>query len=144
MICGHKDEPIIVAGENDDLLKFKIVYSIACNSAMGLGPRCARSGAKAFIGYENVFIFIMDANKTHNPTSDDISKPFFESSNQVPFSLIKDNTAEEAVSKSKETFGKWITYYRTHDLIESPQILPFLIWDRESLVVHGDRESRFV
>lgn len=144
MICGHRDNPLIKAGENDDILKSKIVYSIACDSARRLGPICVESGAKAFIGYENKFVFLIDTSSTFSPTSDTFSKPFFDSSNQVIISLIKNNTVEESILRSKDSFRKWITYYRTHDLIESPQILPFLLWDRESLIAHGDRKSVFV
>lgn len=144
MICGHNDECLIEAGVNDQLLKSKIVYSIACKAARVLGPRCTQSGAGTFIGYKNDFMFVRDKSKSSNPTSDSSSKPFFEASNIVPISLIKGKTTNESFLKSKESFKKQILYYLRQDQIESPDILPHLVWDSESLVIHGDREARFV
>jgi len=40
-ICGHKNEPLIIEGKNEELLKNKIVYALACEAAKELGKPAA-------------------------------------------------------------------------------------------------------
>lgn len=49
-ISGHKNEPIITRGQNEDILAEKIIYARACHSAAELGPAAIAKGAVAFIG----------------------------------------------------------------------------------------------
>lgn len=55
-IFGHKNQPLITSGENDVLLKDKIVYAIACDCASKLGVTAVDKGCKSFIGYEQPWI----------------------------------------------------------------------------------------
>jgi len=140
-ILGHNNEILIKSGENEDLLNHTIVYSIACNSAKKLGERCVDSGTDAYIGYEKEFIFLIDTSKTLTPLQDEVAKPFFESSNIVPLSLIKGNSVGEAYSKSQQTFEKNIDYFRTHYTLESMHIMFLLRWDKSIQKMRGKENS---
>ncbi|MBS3155100.1 hypothetical protein J4404_01230 [Candidatus Woesearchaeota archaeon] len=68
-IFGHKDEPLIISEENDDLLKDKVVYALACNCASKLGVSAVSNGCDAFLGYEQKFSFVRDSSRECNPNS---------------------------------------------------------------------------
>jgi len=89
VVGGDKNEPLIVAGENENLLKEKITYAISCKSAKKLGPKSVDSGAKAYIGYDDDFIFFYDPNKMTHPLKDETAKLFLEPSNELIISLVK-------------------------------------------------------
>lgn len=97
-IRGYKLEPLIKFGENEYLLKNKITYSIACNAASVLGRNCA-DNKTSFVGYLSEFIFAYDTNKMANPLKDELAKPFFESTNLVPISIVKGFTVKMSVKK---------------------------------------------
>jgi len=143
-IYGHNDETLIKTGENEKILKSKIVYSVTCNSAKKLGPETVKSGIRTFIGYENPFVFLVDKNKTCTPLLDKVAEPFFDSSNQLVISLLKSRTTGEAYNKSQSTFNKWIEFFQRSD---APQdslfILRWLIWDRDCQKLLGDENSLF-
>ena len=128
-ILGQDGKSLIKYRENHELLGSKIVYARSCKSAKKLGKECVKSGTKVYIGYDEDFIFSFNKSKTTNPLKDDMAKPFFESSNIIPISIIKGNTVRESIYKSQKTFEKWIDYYKTHYTIESQHIMFFLRWD---------------
>lgn len=39
LVTGHKNQMLIKAGVNEELLKSKIVYALSCKSAQVLGPK---------------------------------------------------------------------------------------------------------
>ena len=142
-ICGHQNKVLIESGRNEHFLKNKIIHCLSCSSAKGLGPSSIEKGTKAFIGYENDFVFFWDKNQVAHPTRDEIAAPFFKSANEATFNILKGRTVEEAVRRTQRAFDYWITHYRIHDeLLEAPQNLIGLIWDRASLTFHGDPTAR--
>jgi len=141
-IAGHNDEILIKTPDDLDLLKSKIVHSLSCNSAKKLGKEAVENGATSYVGYENDFIFFFDKNKASRPLEDTFAKPVFEAANQISLSLIKGNNIAESFIKSQKTYEKWINYYRLHgELLEAPQSLIALMWDKESQIVHGDKNA---
>lgn len=141
-ICGHNNETLIKSGENDFLLKSKIIYSIACESAKKLGVEAVKNGAVAFIGYDQDFIIYTNTNMAAKPLEDEFVKSFLESSNKIGVSLIKGLTTKEAFEESQKSFERWILYYLKNDLIESPFILPALIWDMSCQSLIGNESAR--
>lgn len=142
-IFGHNDEILIKSGINEDLLESKIIYAASCSSAKELGKSAIEKGADAYIGYEDEFVFIGDTNSSARPLSDQFAKPFFESSNQIPLSLINGNKVIDASAKSQKMFQYWITYYRTigESLPEAPEILKQLLWDKRNQVIRGNQDT---
>jgi len=140
-ICGHNNEPLINT-KNKDLLKSKIVYSISCNSGKKLGKEIADENT-SFLGYREEFLFVIDKNKSCTPEKDEIARPFMECSNQISISLLKGKTVKEAYHDTVERYNRWIIYYSCREYLpESSVILSCLLWNRNSLVLHGKEDKR--
>jgi len=142
-VCGHQNEPLIQIDLNEDLLKFKITYSIACSSAKELGRKAVEKGARAYIGYQDPFLFLQDRNKLSRPLEDEVAKPFFRASNEVPISIIKNKSVKEAFQRSQESYRREIIRYRRRHGEEpgTPFILITLLGNSSSLVFHGDGDA---
>jgi hypothetical protein len=102
-IFGYNDEPLLSV-QNASLLEKGIVYSIACEAARKLGPALVKHNVRAYIGYLQKFIFIIDQNKASRPLSDELAEPFFISTNRVPESIIKGNTVKKALENAKNEY----------------------------------------
>ncbi|MDO8537588.1 MAG: hypothetical protein Q7S21_01765 [archaeon] len=141
-ILGHHDEEIIRSEYNENLLKEKIVYAIACKTAAHLGKEACKNGTKAFIGYEQDFGFITDTLWEGSPTKDALQEPFKEASNTVAFSIIKGNTAKEAFEKSQKKFDDLIKKYSsTNASKENKEIRFWLFWDKIFQRIIGDENA---
>lgn len=136
-VAGYNDEILVRAGENEKLLKDKIVYALSCKSASKLGRASVKSGAKAYIGYIEDFIFCHENNKLNNPLSDKTAELFLKPANQVSLSLIKGNSGEESCKKSKRYFLKNIQKLLSSSSENNPQstqYAQFLWWDMKNQV----------
>lgn len=143
-IFGHKDEPLIRSGENEDLLKSKIIYSVACDSAKKLGRTCVETGTTAYIGYDDKFVMVKDASKTCIPPRDTIAKSFSESSNQIPISLIKGKTTKNAYKISQTKFDYWIKIFSSSAAPPGAEtILWALFWNKTHQRLLGDDTATF-
>ncbi len=142
-ICGYKDEVLIKSGENEHLLKSKIIYAVSCNSAKVLGKITVDKGAKCFIGYDDVFVSLYDKNcSSGRELEDNIAKPFLDSSNQVVLSLLNGKKSREAYDKSQSTFRKWIEYFSSSASPPgSEHIVSWLIWDMFCQKLIGDENA---
>lgn len=142
IICGFKDE-ILIDKKNEELLKGKIVYSLSCSSANGLGVSATKKGADAFIGYKNSFMIYTDAEREATPLKDSIAAAFLNPSNRVSISLLKGNTAKEASDKSKEESKKEIKKFFVSNAFEgSERIAVALLWNMNNQVVLGNEEAK--
>lgn len=103
-VCGHDDEPLVLAGDNHGLLHGRVTYALSCQAARNLGPSCAEAAGTAFIGYKDDFLFTASAGSAARPLDDGRSAPFFEASNLVVTSLLKGHAAGEASRRSKDAF----------------------------------------
>jgi hypothetical protein len=142
-VTGNDNEPILIADENDNLTKGKIVYALSCSSASRLGKTCVEKGARAYIGYSDDFIFVYEEDKISKPLNDAIARQFLEPSNLLMLSLIKGNSAGSSIQKSKSCFATNIKKLLTST---SPQIdktyIPWLIWDMDCQVCVGDENAK--
>ena len=142
-VLGHQHEPIIILGENENLLKDRIVHAFTCSSARELGKKCK---AKAFIGYSDLFFLCVDRFSINRPREDKFAGPVLECAIEAPLQLAKRKTAKEAFESSQVLYGKWIdeftvsnSKYTTEEL---QLILPILHWNKLSQTLHGDPEAR--
>lgn len=95
-ITGHKQEEIILAGENESLLLGRIIYARSCWAAEGLGKSIiGRDNSGCFIGFNIPFMFLYDVTRISNPIKDHIAEIFFETANMAPLSIIKGKTSGE-------------------------------------------------
>ena len=134
---------MVLLGENDCLLGSKIIYSLSCGSAGGIGRKFDQSGSAAYLGYEDQFVFIIDLNRSATPLKDMFARPFFDSSNKISLSLIKGCTTREAFTKGRKSFKGWIEFFRKSKEPEAPYLLSALIEDYMGLSLHGDESAVF-
>jgi len=143
-IYGHKtnseEEVLIRAGENEDILKGRVVYSISCASSKILGRACS---AQAFIGYKEDFIFYYMPTRLARPSTDRVAKPCLESTTQIPLAIIKGNSVENAVGKAKSFYINHIRQQIGSKELEAPYILQALIDNFHNLEVIGDEKAVF-
>ena len=138
-VTGHKNEPLITINDNEKLLKDKIVYAISCRSAKNLGPKSVSAGAINYSGYDDDFVFIYEPENFSRPLLDNTAKMFLEHSQIYVESLIKGNTIDEALKRSKQNlkdnFVKALSENNTNTL-------RFLWWDLKHLVSHGKVDAK--
>jgi len=143
-ITGHDNEPIIINGINEALLKKKIVYAVSCDAATKLGKHAITSGCETFIGYTGPFTIVHDAKKECTPTTDKFAQPFKETSNIIPLSLLNGKTPEEAETKFKQLTTKLIREYSTSAAEKvNKEIRFWLFWNSYFLKVHGNKTALF-
>lgn len=132
-ITGHKQEIILQLGKNEALLRGRLIYSVACKSAKLLGKQ---SLSAAFIGYEEDFIFVYEPNRMSKPSNDATAGLFFEPSNEVMVSLLKENSPEEAHRRAKDQFRENMKKTLTSEAVDGGVIARYLWWDMHHLVIH--------
>src|SRR3989344_3060569 len=144
-IYGYKENPIIEMGENDHLLKERLVYARSCDAGQELGKECMKNTKEGcFIGYCLPFVFYMDSKWTAKPGNDNVAKLFLEPSNTIPISIIKGNTTGKAHENAKKQTVKIIEKLMESQLKE--QETPFYIealWNNYlGQVIHGNSEAK--
>jgi hypothetical protein len=140
-ITGYKNLPLIIAGQNETLLKSKIVYAISCRSASVLGPCSIKAGALSYTGYDDDFIFMYEPAKLSKPLTDVTAKLFLEHSQRFTESLIKGNTVEESFKRSKDNLKDNLLKMMNSDKKDS-ELAKYLWWDLKHLVTHGDLNTK--
>ena len=143
-VTGHKKEILVVAGENESLLKKSITYALSCRSGKLLGPKSVNAGAKAYLGYDDDFVFVYSPDKITQPLADETAKLFLEPSNEIIISLIKGNSAEESYNRSQEFFMDRMKKLLSSEATpEESSMARYLWWDRLHQVCLGDKRAIF-
>lgn len=139
-ISGQDNEILVKIGENENLLKNKIIYALSCETAKLLGPESVSKGAVSYLGYDDVFIFYYSYDKIDRPLEDKRAALFLEPSNQVAISLLKGHTTGDAHQRSKKSFLKNIQKLLTSESAET-YLVRFLIWDMRHQVCLGNQDA---
>ncbi len=138
-VTGNNKEPILVAGDNEGLLRDKIVYAISCSSAKLLGPKSIEKGTINYSGYDDDFIFFYDPNNITKPLSDETAKLFLEHSNLFIESMIKGNTIRESKQRAENKLRENIVNLSSSSSTDS-NLIRFLWWDLVHFVSHGNQD----
>lgn len=142
LVCGHNNEILLQAGKNEIVLKDKVTYALSCSSAKTLGPAAVKSGASAYIGYNEDFIFFISPEKVNRPREDKTAEMFLTPANHVVVSLAKGHTAGEATTAAKGYFLKEIQKLISSETSPDDRgYLRYLIWDMRNLVCQGDQNA---
>jgi len=120
-VCGHKNQPLLIANKNERLLKSKIVYAISCSSAKTLGPKSIEAGAISYTGYDDDFIFAF-------------SRIFVSS-------ILKGNSVRDSYKKAKEILKNNILKLLSSES-QDTALVRFLWWDMKHFVTHGNEEGK--
>lgn len=140
MVTGHDNAPLIVTGENENLLKAKIVYAVSCKSAKTLGPKNVEAGAINYTGYEDDFIFVTENEKASKPLDDETARLFLDPSTLFITSLIKGNSVGESHERSKNLLRTAILQLSGSNMPDTA-LIRFLWWDLKHFVSHGDQKA---
>lgn len=132
--AGQGREIVIMKCQNDDLLKQKICYLIACDTASELGPSTIDKGALAFIGWQEDFVFGVHRDYLDAPLEDPYAYSFFDSANSIAYSLLDGQTVKEAYETGIKTFDKWISFWKGVNDPFASQLITWLYWDRDNLI----------
>lgn len=143
-ITGHNNS-VILEGNDKKAVENKIIYARSCKSAKVLGEKTISHGAKAYLGYDEDFMFLYSRDKVSKPLEDKTATLFLGPSNQIPLSLLKSHSAGEANEKSKILFKKNIEKL----LIDGPssehyKAITCLYWDMIHQVCLGDKKATFM
>lgn len=138
-VAGHKNQPLIRAGENDELLRSTIVYAISCRSAKNLGVKSVERGALSYTGYADDFIFFYEPEQVTRPLADTTAALFLQPSQIFTESLLKGNTvgvaSERTIARMKQNIIALLGDASTANLAG------FLWWDMKSFVSHGRMDA---
>lgn len=139
IVGGYDDEPLIIAGKNDALLNKAIVYARSCKSGDKLGPASIISGCRAYIGYDDDFVFVTETDKLTRPLKDKTAKFFLEPSNYIVVSLLKGHSIKDADLRSKKLMRQNIQKFVTSAASkEESDLVPYLLWNYTHQVCLGD------
>lgn len=134
-------EVLIKEKINHHILDSKLVYARSCWAAASLGKAC-KGGC--FIGYSLPFTFWTDERWSSKPLNDNTAKLFLESSNLIVSSLLKGNSAEEAVTKSINMSKKNILrLLKTNDEPGRAYFIAALFNNLQCLKILGNRKMKF-
>ncbi len=129
-VTGYDNEPLVELGKNHHLLKGAVVYARSCKSASNLGVHAVNSGCKAYIGYDDDFVFVTEDAKTTRPLTDKTAKLFLDPANQVAISLLKGHSPTEANRRSKDMYKRTIQKLMSStSKKEDAELIPNLVWD---------------
>jgi hypothetical protein len=145
-VTGHNGEVIVRVGDNEEILKGKIIYALACKSASCLGPKSVQAGAVAFVGYLKDFVFFNDDSKIAHPENDRVAGLFLDPSNRLSISLVKGNNVSDASKKSRKAFAENIKKLLNSDNNSpnySSSFIPYLVWNMKHQACYGNQHACF-
>jgi len=148
VINGHGDESSITGYNNEilldlrsdlKLLRDKIVYARSCSSAEKLGRKSIKEGCRAYLGYDDDFVFMVSEDKITRPLEDKVAGLFLEPANYLVILLLKGHSAHEANRRSKERYKQNILkLMASSSTQEERELIPFLARDYLHQVNLGD------
>lgn len=130
-----EDGEIILDSDNISLLKGKSVHALSCQTAKKLGPAAMEAGAKAYIGYDEDFVFVNDDSKLTRPEEDETAALFLDPAFTAPKALLNQKTANEAYCLAIKEYDRSIMKAFNSDVqSDNDQFIRYLIADRNHLV----------
>ncbi len=130
IVSGYDNEPLVEKDKNPDLLKGAIIFARSCQSANSLGLEAVKVGCKAYIGYDDDFVFVTETAMVTKPLEDKTAQLFLEPSNYVAISLLKGHTPSDANKRSKDLFKKTIQKLMSSAATSKDiELIPNLFWD---------------
>ena len=136
LVAGFKNEPLIEAGVNEDILKGCVIHALSCESSSNLGKKAVEKGAKAYIGYKAPFIFVTEKCNECRPLHDKFARIFKDPALEVPKCLINGKTIRESYEKGIEKYKKALMLKSISLTEEESKSVRFaLFWDMKGLTL---------
>ncbi|MDO4967200.1 MAG: hypothetical protein Q4E70_00310 [Candidatus Saccharibacteria bacterium] len=132
-VLGQNEQ--IVDKDNAKILEGKKVHAMSCSSAKKLGPLAISMGAKAYVGYDALFLAPTMDEKQNDPSKDNTAALFLDPAFIAEKALINGKDADEAVKLAKEEYNRSIVKALMSDIqSDNDQFVSLLKWDRDHLV----------
>lgn len=143
---GHGDE-VSFTGHNEALIleigkyaprevQGSVIKLLSCLTGIALGPDLIKNGAKAFLGYVDDYVWIMDSDLVSTPWADRMAAtslmPVVDGLN----ALLDGKTCREALDVELEG------YLRNAEVEEDDLIKSCLEFNRENAILLGTLEAR--
>ena len=137
VLTGHNEAVILKVGKyNPKEVKGKVIKLLSCQTGVALGPDLIKNGAKAFLGYVDDYVWVMDADLASRPWSDNLAAkclmPVIDGIN----GLLDGRTARESLDI--ELSG----YSRNAGVEEDELIRSLIEFNRNNAVLLGDGNAR--
>ena len=120
--------PLCVNDTNVNLLKGKIVFTVACYSASHLGKCAVRYGAKSYIGYSDLLLFPVDEVHSQDMFRD-VHLVFIRE-------LLEGKSVEQAEKKMNDYEDSLIRFYK-----KTKYVALSLLWNKINRKVLGNKNS---
>ena len=140
IFTAQNKEVVFQACINDDVLSGRISYFLSCLVGRELGPSIIRKGGKAFLGWQVEFTWVVES--PYDPATDPYAKAFEDMVNSMAAVILRGGSMREAYNAGIATANKWIDYWSRQDDIRAPEIIKWLIHDKEGLVLLGEETIR--
>jgi hypothetical protein len=134
---GQSEAVILEVGKyNRREIKGKVIKLLSCQTGSVLGPDLVQNGAKAFLGYSDDYVWVMDSDLASKPWADDLAAtslmPVIDGLN----ALLDGKTAEEAFNVELQGYAK-NTEVEEDELVKS-----CLEFNQDNAVLLGDTTAR--
>ncbi len=135
--CGQNESVILEIGKyNPREVRGKVIKLISCQTGVSLGPDLIKNGARAFLGYKDDYVWVMDADLASTPWADEMAgtclMPVVDGLN----ALLDGKTAEE--SFDVELQG----YLKNAAAEEDELIKSCLEFNHDNAILLGDTSAR--
>lgn len=137
-----------MTGERLGDFKDKVIHLLSCETGQRLGPNLVEHGAKAFVGYDDVFYYGVVEETQPDPAPHSAQSnyqdyySFIDCDVEVERQfLTKGKTLKQAVAASQDKFDEYIKKYSTgewKDTYIAPYMIRFLRHDKENQVTYGN------
>lgn len=142
-VAGQDNEVLLDLNSMDAITKNRIIYALSCSAAKVLGLSCIKKGTKAFIGYNDEYIFLHSHSKISRPREDKRAALFFNPSNLIPISLLKGNNVADSYNDSKNSLRRIIGDLLNSEVTnEDRMCLPYLVWNYQNLTLLGHKTAK--
>lgn len=106
-ITGFGQEVLVQCGDNEAILKNKIVHSLSCNSGEMLGPASIKIGTLAYIGYREKFkLTHLNQLTNQERLKDGVANFFLSPAFEAVIALIEGASAGEAYARSQKIYSE--------------------------------------
>lgn len=123
-----------------DKFKDMVVYLISCNTGKHLGKTLVDNGAKAFLGFDDEYLFFIGS-----PPCSDEANALFEAEMEALKVLLTGGSVREANEARRRAYHKiWIQWgvgEKSHS-INAPLISRLALYNESILVAYGDLDYR--
>lgn len=134
-VTCQNNELLMQACTNDDLMKSRTAFLVACQTGIALGPSMFKKGASAYLGWTADFVFMVKPGFESHPLDDPHAQPYFDAVNTIACALLDGKTLREAYEAGIDRFDYWINKWWNVPDPSASEIIQWLQWDRDNFIV---------